>query len=211
MFCSNHFSTWLPYSFLSFCLTLLLIFSLTAVKVREWEGRPGFRERLGHGANSRSNTFPFLVLEPPGSASAWAAGLVAMETARPWLPFPRGLCPPFLAGPLPSPLPVPSRLVLVFIQIASPSSLAHSQLCAVSRPLLSPMVHLSPSPHGLPPHHHSSLLFPPCLSLTPLCFLALSAGALRWAEWGFQLSPRVLNLFPKVISFTGLLAWALYS
>lgn len=47
----------------------------------------------------------------------------------------------------------------------------------------------SPSPCGLPPHHRSSLLFPPCLSLSPpLCFLALSAGALRWAEWGFQLS-----------------------
>lgn len=69
--------------------------------------------------------FPVLVLEPPGSAGAWAAGLVAMETARPWLPFPRGLCPPFLAGPLLlSPLPVPSRLALVFIQIASLSSLA---------------------------------------------------------------------------------------
>ena len=138
---------------------------------------------------TQGQTFPFLVLEPPGSASAWAAGLVAMGTARPWRPFPRGLCPPFLAGPLPSSLPVPSQLVFVFIQIASLSPLARSQLCAVSRPLLSPMVHLSPSPRGLPPHHHSSLLSPPCLSLSPpLCFLALSAGALRWAEWGFQLS-----------------------
>lgn len=47
LFCPNHCFTWLPYSFLSFCLTLpLMIFSLTAVKVREWEGRPGFWEGL---------------------------------------------------------------------------------------------------------------------------------------------------------------------
>lgn len=159
-------------------MTLLLIFSLTAVKVREWEGRLGFQERLGRGANSRSNMFPFLVLEPPGSASAWAAGLVAMETARPWRPFPRGLCPPFLAGPLPSPLPVPSQLVLVFIQIASPSPLARSQLCAVSRPLLSPVVHFL-------------LLRVACLRITVLPYFSLlvSPCLLLFVFWPSLLEP----------------------
>lgn len=42
-----------------------MIFSSTAVKVGEWEGRPGFWEGLVRVANPRSNTFPFLVLKPP--------------------------------------------------------------------------------------------------------------------------------------------------
>lgn len=52
--------------FLSFSLTLpLMTFSLTAAKVSGWEGRPGFWEGLVRVANPRSNTFRFLVLEPP--------------------------------------------------------------------------------------------------------------------------------------------------
>lgn len=185
MFCSNHFFTWLPYSFLSFFLTLPLIFSLTAVKVREWKGRPGFREGVGCRANSRSNTFPFLVLEPPlplplcqclGSRPGCYGNSKALR--NPWLPFLGGLCPFFLAGPLPitltCPLPAYPRL---YPDCFPPSPLGPSQLCAVSISLLSLMVHLSPSLRGLPPHHQS---FPSCFSLTPhLCFLALPTGAPR--------------------------------
>ena len=62
-----------------------MIFSVTAVKVREWEGRPGFWEGLVYVANPRSNRkVPFLVLEPasPSPASAPAAGPVAMEAVK---------------------------------------------------------------------------------------------------------------------------------
>ena len=175
---------WLPYSFLSFCLTLPLIFSLTVVKVREWEGRPGFWEGVGCRANSRSNTFPFLVLEPPPHHPPPALGSRPgcygnSKTPRnPWLPFLGGLCPLFLEGPLPITLtcPLPACLRL-YPDCFPPSPLAPSQLCAVSISLLSLMVHLSPSLRGLPPHRQS---FPSCFSLTPpLGFLALPTGAPR--------------------------------
>lgn len=61
-----------------------MIFPLTAVEVKEWEGRPGFWERLVCVANPRSNRVPFLVLEPasPSPASVPAAGPVAMEAVK---------------------------------------------------------------------------------------------------------------------------------
>lgn len=58
-------------------------------EVREWEGRPGFWEGLGRVANQTQGQSRSLFwslshpTHPPSSASAWAAGLVAMETARP--------------------------------------------------------------------------------------------------------------------------------
>lgn len=63
---------------------------------------------------------------------------------KPWLPFPRGRCPPFLAGPLPIALTCP--FPACFTQIASLrhlSPLAPSPLRAITISFLSPMVLLS--------------------------------------------------------------------
>lgn len=67
-----------------FYLTLpLWIFSLTAAKVREREGRPGSWEGVGCVANPRSNTSLFWSLSPQAHpAGAQAAGLVAMEAVK---------------------------------------------------------------------------------------------------------------------------------
>lgn len=47
-----------------------MLFALTAVKVREWEGKSDFWAGLTVWVvKPRSNAFPFLVLEPPGYVS----------------------------------------------------------------------------------------------------------------------------------------------
>lgn len=47
-----------------------MLFALTAVKVKEWEERSDFWVGLtAWVVKPRSNAFPFLVLEPPGSVS----------------------------------------------------------------------------------------------------------------------------------------------
>lgn len=47
-----------------------MLFALTAVKVKEWEERSDFWVGLTVWVvKPRSNAFPFLVLEPPGSIS----------------------------------------------------------------------------------------------------------------------------------------------
>lgn len=133
LFRPNHFFTWLPYSFLSFCLTLpFMVFSLTAVKVREWEGRPGLWEGLVRVASPRSNTFLFWSLSPQlrhclGSRPGCYGNSKILRKL--WLPFPRGRCPPFLAGPLPITLTCPRQLApCLYLDGFTPSPLAPSLL-----------------------------------------------------------------------------------
>lgn len=120
----------------------LMLFSLTAVKVRqgEREGRPDFRQGQGHSASPRSNTLPFLVLEPPAPA-----GPVAMATARPRgsLIFPSPGDPEPLSSLALRPVPYlsPSPLLAPVFLCPHLSSPYWSSFC----PLLSPVSSL-PSP-----------------------------------------------------------------
>lgn len=92
---------------------------------------------------------PFLVLESlsptrhqcPGSRPGCYGSSKVLR--KPWLPFPRGRCPPFRAGPLPITLTCP---------LPAPSWSLSRWLHSVSISFLSRMVHLSPSLPGLPPH-----------------------------------------------------------
>lgn len=117
---------------------------------------------------------PFLVLEPPRPTPpvprprAWLPWKQS-SPEKAWLPFPRGRCPPFLAGPLPIPvLSPPSALLSSFRR-----SLAHLS-CAATISFLSRWPIFLPLP-GPPPHL-------PLLSLrdsSPLFSLSLPTGAPR--------------------------------
>lgn len=163
---SNHFCMRLPYSFLFFCLTLpLWIFSLTAVKVREWEGRPGSWEGLVCVANPRSNTSLFWSLSPPGpprrcpgsgpgchgsSQVQRKPGCHSLEVAVPLSSL----------APFPSPSPSPPSVRLVFIQTL------HSHLQLPQHSELPPFPFCPDGP-SFSPLQASPLTFPFCLRLTP--------------------------------------------
>lgn len=187
-----------------------MILSLTAVKLREWEGRPGFCEGLVCVANSRSHTFPFLVLEPLGSASVWAAGLLLWKQQgleKALASFPGGPSPPFLAGPLPSTLTCPRPAC----SLSSPRLLHFIASCSLTA--LNPTVPDGPSSSlsGWPP---SALPFSPAsLFLSLPDPSSLFSGPPHWSpKVGRAGFPTVLTLpMPPPASLPRASGWGLAS